>query len=126
MDRHTMSQLENKIGELLRFGSPSCIRQANSLMCENFENILRFALDLTEPKPKPKHTIADNFPAGGLTSTEPCMFCEDYEQLEAENAKLKTTIKEYEFQIAEWVKSGKISKKSLDRSKQDAILSVSC
>lgn len=89
MDRHTLVQTRNQIDELLRHGSPSCIRQANSIMAENFEAILNFALELTEPKPKPKHTIADNYPAGGLTATEPCMYCEDYEVLQAENKQVK-------------------------------------
>ena len=88
MDRHRLKQLRNKIGELLRFGSPSCIREAHSIMRDEFENVLSFALDLTEPKPTPKHTIADNYPAGGLTATEPCMFCKDYNKLEEQNEKL--------------------------------------
>lgn len=85
MDRHELKQLDNQIGELLRHGSSSCVRQANAIMTESFERILRFALNLTEPKPKPKHTIADNYPAGGLTATEPCMYCEDYAQLQTDN-----------------------------------------
>lgn len=93
MDRHKLQQIGNKVGELLRFGNPSCVRQANSIMVENFENILFFAIDLTEPKPKPKHTIADNYPAGGLTATEPCMFCEDFEKLQAENERLKDVLR---------------------------------
>ena len=88
MDRHTLVQTKNQIDEMLRHGSPSSIRQANSIMVENFSSLAYFALRLTEPKPKPKHTIADNYPAGGLTATEPCMFCENYEALEAENARL--------------------------------------
>ena len=95
MDRHELKLLDTKIGELLRFGSPSCIRQANSIMIENFKSVLGFALNLTEPEPKPKHTIADNYPAGGLTATEPCMFCKDYEQLQAENERLNEIIKNY-------------------------------
>lgn len=89
MDRHTLIQLDNQVGELLRHGSSSCIRAARSIMAENFEIILRFALNLTEPKPA--HTIADNYPAGGLTSTEPCMFCEDYHDLEDKYDTLKAS-----------------------------------
>jgi len=88
MDRHRLKQLRDKVGELIRFGSPSCMREAHSIMRDEFENVLSFALELTEPKPKPKHTIADNYPAGGLTATEPCMFCEDYAKLEEQNEKL--------------------------------------
>ncbi len=88
MDRHTLEQLGNQVDELLRHGSPSCIREARSIMAENFDSVLRFALDLTEPKPKPKHTIADNFPAGGLTATEPCMHCENYGELEQQRDDL--------------------------------------
>ena len=91
MDRHTLEQIDNQVRELIHHGSPSCIRQARSIMAENFENILYFALNLTEPKPKPAHTIADNYPAGGLTSTEPCMFCEDYNDLEAKYDALKAS-----------------------------------
>ena len=89
MDRHTLEQTRNQVDELLRHGSPSCIRQANRIMAEAFGGILNFALELTEPEPRPKHTITDNFPAGGLTATEPCMYCEDYENLQAENKRLK-------------------------------------
>jgi hypothetical protein len=56
-------------------------------MNTEFENVLFFALEKTEPKPKPQHTIADNYPAGGIP--EPCMFCEDFEELQAENDRLK-------------------------------------
>ena len=84
MDRHELKLLECKVGELLRFGSRSCIDQAHSLMTEKFRSVLYFALELTEPKPKAEHTIADHYPAGGLTASEPCAFCQDYEQLEAE------------------------------------------
>lgn len=82
MDRHTLGQLGAKVGELLRFGSRSCIHQAHSIMIDNFENVLSFALELSEPKPQPKHTIADNYPAGGLTATEPCMFCKRFHEIE--------------------------------------------
>ena len=92
MDRHTLEQTRNQVHELLQHGSPSCIRQANSIMIENFNAILYFVLELTKPKPKSKHTIADNYPAGGLTATEPCMFCENYEVLQAENERLTTDI----------------------------------
>lgn len=80
MDRHTLEQLRSKVGELLRFGSSSCVRQAHEIMIENFQVISDFAFKLTEPKPKPAHTIADNYPAGGISATEPCAFCEDYEK----------------------------------------------
>ena len=73
MDRNKLIELENKTGDLLRFGSPSCIRQAHAIMVENFENLMYFTLDLTQSKPETKHTIADNYPAGGLP--EPCQFC---------------------------------------------------
>lgn len=89
MDRHTLKQLDNQVGELFRHGSPSCIRTARNIMAENFEIILRFALKLTEPKPRPVRTIADNYPADGLTSTEPCMFCVDYNALEEKYDTLK-------------------------------------
>lgn len=89
MDRHTLKQLDSQVGELVRHGSPSCIRQANGIKIENFDPILRFALRLTEPKPKPKHTIADNYPAGGLTASEPCVFCVDFEKLQAEIERLR-------------------------------------
>lgn len=88
MERHRLKQLRDKISELLRFGSPSCMRQAHSIMRDEFENVLSFALELTEPEPKPKHTIADNYPAGGLTATEPCMFCKDNEKLINSHEKL--------------------------------------
>jgi len=92
MDRHQLGQLRNQTDKLLRHGSPSCIRFAQSVMIENFDKILNFALDLSKPKPQPKHTIADNFPAGGLTATEPCMFCEDYERLQAALRQAKEEI----------------------------------
>ncbi len=92
MDRHKLEDLRNKTGELLRFGSLSCIDQVHNIMIENFEAVLWFALDLTEPKPKPKHTIADHYPAGGLTATEPCMFCEDYEKLEEKADQLQAKL----------------------------------
>lgn len=92
MDRYTLEQTLNQVDELLRHGSPSCIRQARSIMVENFDAILRFALELTEPKPKPKHTIADNYPAGGLTATEPCMYCEDYGKLQADIERMAKQI----------------------------------
>lgn len=92
MDRSEMEQLRDKVGELLRFGSSSCVQQAHNIMITNFETLLIFALNLTEPKPKPKHTIADNYPAGGLTATEPCMFCEDYEQLQDKNERLRDAL----------------------------------
>lgn len=95
MDRHTLEQIGSKVGELLRYGSSSCIRQANNIMVENFETVLYFALELTEPKPKPKHTIADNYPAGGLTATEPCMYCKDYSKLQERNEKLETENKHF-------------------------------
>ena len=88
MDRHRLKQLRDRIGELLRFGSPSCMREAHSIMRDEFENVLSFELDLSEPKPNPKHTIADNYPAGGLTASEPCMFCEDTEKLKDSHEKL--------------------------------------
>jgi len=91
MDGHELRQIENKVGKLLHHGSPSCISQAHNIMHENFEVILRFALRLLEPEPKPAHTIADNYPAGGLTSTEPCMFCVDYNELEEKYDKLKAS-----------------------------------
>ncbi len=92
MDRHKMEQLEDKVGELLRFGSSSCVRQANAIMIAEFENLLYFALDFTDPKPKPKHTIADNYPAGGLTASEPCAFCVDYEKLEEKIEQLQAKL----------------------------------
>lgn len=109
MDRHTLQQIDDKVRELLRFGSPSCIRQANSIMLENFNTIVYFALGLSETKPTPKHTIADNYPAGGLTATEPCTFCENYEKLEdanaaleAENKKLREALMEAIATIRTW------------------------
>ncbi len=92
MDRHKLGQVRQQVEELLRHGSPSCIRQAHSTMVENFESVLWFALDSTEPEPKPKHTIADNYPAGGLTATEPCIFCEDHEALQSANKRLRETL----------------------------------
>ena len=88
MDRHSLEQIINQVDELLRHGSPSCIRQANSIMLEEFNSVIHFAWRSTEPPPKPKHTIADNYPAGGLTATEPCMYCVDFEKLQAENETL--------------------------------------
>lgn len=87
MNRHKLEQLRCKIGELLRFGSSSSIRQAHDIMQAEFENILYFAIEKTEPKPKPQHTIADNYPVGGIP--EPCTFCENYEELENKNADLQ-------------------------------------
>jgi len=84
VDRHKLIQIKDQVDELLRHGSFSCVHQAKNIMAENFEAIVNFAIDLTEPKPKSKHTIADNYPAGGLTASEPCMFCENYEQLQTE------------------------------------------
>lgn len=84
MDRHGLIQIRDQVDELLRHGSPSCVREANSIMVKSFRNVLHFALELIEPKPKIKHTIVDNFPAGGLTATEPCMFCKDFEKLQDE------------------------------------------
>ena len=89
MDRHKLEQLRNKIIDLTLSGCASCIRQKKQIMIENFESVLSFALELTEPKPKPQHTIADNYPAGGLTATEPCIFCEDYEQLQTKLDKYR-------------------------------------
>ena len=83
MDRHELEQISNQIGELVGHGSPSCLQQARSILFENYNQIISFALQSSDPPPKPNHTIADNYPAGGLTSTEPCMFCEDYNDLEA-------------------------------------------
>ncbi len=99
MDRHKLGQLRQQVEELLRHGSPSCIRQAKSIMAENFEKVLWFALDLSEPEPKPKHTIADNYPAGGLTATEPCMHCKDYEQREEEVEALQADNKRLREQV---------------------------
>ena len=93
MDRHTLEQLRDKTGELLRFGSPGCIGQANDIMLGNFQNLLFFALNLTEPKPKPKHTIADNYPAGGIP--EPCIYCVDFEKLEEKNETLQAQLTEW-------------------------------
>lgn len=92
MDRHRLKQLRDKVGELHRDGSPSCMRQASSIMRDEFDSVLSFALDLSEPEPKPKRTIADKYPAGGLTATEPCMYCEDYAELEERNEKFKTAL----------------------------------
>lgn len=89
MDRHRLKQLRDKLDELTRFGSPSCMREARDIMQDEFGRILSFAINLTEPQPKPKRTITDNYPADGLRATEPCMFCEDYEKLEEENERLK-------------------------------------
>ncbi len=111
MDRWTLEQLDNQIGELTRHGSPSCIRQANLIMCENFNPIVRFALDLTDPPPKPKRTIADNFPAGGLTDTEPCMFCKDNEQLNEQLEGLQAKLDEQAAEIEELEKCLKIKYK---------------
>ena len=76
--------------------------EAREIATENFWWVLQAAISATEKceKPtKPKHTIADNYPAGGLTATEPCMFCESSEklketneQLQAENERLQTEI----------------------------------
>lgn len=90
MDRHKLQQTIESIEELLRHGSPSCVRQANGLMIENFRAIAYFALNLSKPKPKPKHTIADSYPAGGIP--EPCTFCKNYEQLEEDNVQLKSDL----------------------------------
>lgn len=90
MDRHKLEQLRDKVGELLRFGSSSCIRQAHGIMTTEFENVLYFALEKTEPKSNPQHTIADNYPAGGIP--EPCTFCENYEELENKNAELQAKL----------------------------------
>jgi len=100
MDRYTLQQTIDQVDELLRHGSPSCIRQANSIMIENFEIILRFALELTKPEPKPKRTIADNYPAGGLTATEPCMFCEDFGKLEERIKELEELLAELHSDVA--------------------------
>ena len=86
MDRHTLEKLRNQVYGLLG-RTKGCNEQAEELMVENFSAVADFAMDNTKPKPKPKHTIADNYPAGGLTKAEPCMFCEDHEQLQADNEK---------------------------------------
>ena len=97
MDRHKLERLRSKVGELLRFGSSSCIAQAHGIMTTEFENVLSFALKETEPKPKPQHTIADNYPAGGIP--EPCMFCENYEELENKNTELQAENKSLKDQL---------------------------
>ena len=95
MDRHTLNQLFDKVEDLLRFGSPSCNSQANGIMLGNFLDVAKFALEATEPLPKPKHTMADNFPAGGLAATEPCAFCKDHEQLQDEHDTLKADVQKW-------------------------------
>ncbi|KKK83377.1 hypothetical protein LCGC14_2794030 [marine sediment metagenome] len=92
MDRHALEQIRNQVEELERHGSPSRISQARQIAAENFYAIVRFAFELSEPKPKPKHTIADNYPAGGLTATEPCMYCVDFEKLQAESETLRKNV----------------------------------
>ncbi len=93
MDRHRLKQLRDKVGELHRFGSPSCMREASSIMRDEFDSVLSFALELSEPEPNPKRTIADKYPAGGLTAAEPCMYCENYAKLEEQNEIYKTALK---------------------------------
>ena len=92
MDRHRLKQLRDKVGKLHRFGSPSCMREASSIMRDEFDSVLSFALELSEPEPKPKRTIADKYPAGGLTAAEPCMYCENYAKLEEQNEIFKKTL----------------------------------
>ncbi len=83
MNRHKLEQLSHRIGQLDYEGTPSSAREARRFMAEHFKDILGFALEFTEPPPKPQRTIADNYPAGGLATCEPCMFCEDHEELQA-------------------------------------------
>jgi len=93
MDRHRLKQLRDRVGELHRFGSPSSMREASDIMRDEFDSVLSFALEATKPEPKPKHTIADNYPAGGLTATEPCMYCEDYGKIEQQRDDLLAACK---------------------------------
>ena len=94
MNRPELEQLQSRISHLEFDGTPSARREIRSIAAEHFGNLLAFALDATKPQPKPKHTIADNYPAGGLSASEPCMFCENYEELEAENARLREILGE--------------------------------
>ena len=47
--------------------------EAKEIAINNFINVLDTAIELIEPSPKDKHTIADNYPAGRLP--EPCTYC---------------------------------------------------
>jgi len=74
-------------------GYSNAFDQCRQYAVEHFRSAVCIALEALEQntqKEKPKHTIADNYPAGGLTAAEPCMFCEDFEKLQAENERLKT------------------------------------
>lgn len=115
MDRHRLQQLQEKVGELHRHGSPSCMRKASSIMRDEFENVLSFALDLTKPKPKPKHTIADNYPAGGLRAAEPCMYCEDYEKLQEKIEELQAKL-EKKYPDSEFTKIQRLAIESCEAS----------
>lgn len=117
MDRHTLEQIRNQVDELLRHGSPNCCRQAKCIMAENFGAIVRFAIELTEPKSKPKHIFADNYPAGGLTATEPCMYCEDYAKIEQQRDDLLVACKAQK-EFDDWYGASSTGRKLKERARE--------
>ncbi len=94
-DLDKLGQLMARLGELEYQGTPSSFREAQRVKLEGFGWLLRVAEDHVKPEPKPKRTIADNYPAGGLTASEPCTFCQDYERLKAEVERLKAELDKY-------------------------------
>lgn len=90
MDLRELQGIEHQYDRMAGLGTAA--RQRQELAGVYFRTILRQLIDLLREKEKPtkkQHTIADNYPAGGLTATEPCMFCEDHVRLEEDNERLK-------------------------------------
>jgi hypothetical protein len=73
MKRCELEDLRNRVERNLRGGTPSSFVAARAIMCDNFKNLLYYALELTEPKPKEAHTMGDNYPAD--MPDEPCSYC---------------------------------------------------
>jgi len=98
MGLHELNEMLYRFDDLKK-GTFASRMQAKELALDNFRNVLFEAIELSQPKEKPKRTIADHYPAGG--SPEPCSFCEKFGEIEEKKDKYEATLEK----IQQWAKA---------------------
>lgn len=89
MGLHELTQMLYRFEGLMESTFASRM-QADGIAIANYKDVLLTAIELSQPKEKPKHTIADHYPAGG--SPEPCSFCEKFGEIEDRLSGLRAAI----------------------------------
>ena len=74
MKHKQLINMRSRYDGLLK-STQACRMDAKEMAELNFRQILDLAINQSGPKEKPKTTMADHYPAGGLQ--EPCQYCLD-------------------------------------------------